>query len=378
LREDCVFGPFRFFGITASAVALLFLVSCKGHRKEAPAPPVVEVARVLQKDVPVYSEWIGTADGYVNAEIRAQVEGYLRSQNYTEGNFVKKGELLFVIDPRTFQAALDVARGRLKEAEAQEEKTALDVERYTPLAEESAISREELVDAEQAHKAATAAVASAKAAVEEAALNLGFTRITSPIDGIAGIATGQIGDLVGPATGNLTTVSTVDPIKVYISLSEKEYLGLTGKGDPHIDEIPLTLTLADGSVFPHKGRILFADREVNVQTGTIKVATVFENPGNVLRPGQFGRVRATMKKKSGALLVPLVAVSEFQGSYEVAVVGHDNKVDIRPVKVGEPAGSGLVVIDEGLKPGERVVAQGIQKLRQGMVVSPKPYASGGS
>jgi membrane fusion protein, multidrug efflux system len=351
--------------------ALVALSGCGEKPKPSAGPTVVEVALVVQSNVPVYREWIGTLDGYVNAQIRAQVTGYLRTQNYQEGGFVRKGDLLFEIDPRPFQAVLDQAKGQLAQAEAQLGKTELDVKRDTLLAKTSIISEEELDNAVQSNLAAKAAVASAKAAVDKAGLDLGFTRITSPIDGIAGIAQAQIGDLVGPgAVGDLATVSTVDPIKAYFSISEQEYLDAAANHRP-LEELSLELFLANGSVFAQRGRVLFVDRQVNAQTGTIKVAAVFENPGNLLRPGQFGRVRALLETKTGALLVPQRAVNELQGSYQVAVVGPDDKVDLRAVKPGEHVGA-LWEIDEGLRPGERVVAEGIQKVRQGMLVTPKP------
>ncbi len=358
--------------------ALLAVAGCKEKAKPALGPPAVEVVAVKQQDVPVYREWVGNLDGFVNAEIRAQVTGYLQRQAYQEGSYVRKGDLLFEIDPRPFQAALDQAKGQLAQAQAQLGKTELDVKRFTPLAKTSAISQQELDDAVQANLAAKAAVTVAQAAVEKAALDLGFTRVTAPIDGIAGIALAQIGDLVGPGIGGmLTTVSTVDPIKVYFSVSEQEYLN-AATGRTPLEKLALNLVLANGSVFSHPGRVLFTDRQVNDQTGTIRVAAAFDNPGNVLRPGQFGRVRALVEMKQGALLVPQRAVNELQGSYQVAVVGPDNRVDIRSVKPSQRVGA-LWVIDEGLKPDERVVSEGIQKVRQGMLVAPTaPVALSGS
>ncbi len=356
---------------------LVALAGCSEKGEPGTEPPAVETVAVTQQDVPVYREWVGTLDGYVNAQIRAQVTGYLRRQAYQEGSLVRKGDLLFEIDPRRFQAVLDQVKGQLAQAEARLGKTELDVKRFTPLAETSAISQQELDDAVQANLAAKAAVTSAKAAVEKAELDLGFTRITSPIDGIAGIAMAQIGDLVGPAiAGELTTVSTVDPVKVYIPVSEQEYLNLAASHTP-LERLSLELILANGRVFPQRGRILFADRQVNDRTGTIRVAAAFDNPGNLLRPGQFGRVRALLEVKHGALLVPQRAVNELQGSYQVAVVGPDNRVDLRSVKPGERQGT-LWVIDDGLKPGERVIAEGIQKAKQGMLVAPATATAHGS
>jgi membrane fusion protein (multidrug efflux system) len=337
------------------------------------------VVTVQPADIPLYQEWIGTLDGYVNAQIRAQVTGYLMAQDYKEGTPMKKGDLLFQIDPRPFQAALNQARGQLAQAEAQCDKTELDVERYTPLAKEKAISQEELVDAEHASLVAKAVVASAKAAVETAELNLEFTKITSPIDGIAGMARAQIGDLVGPASGELTAVSTVDPIKVYYTVTEAFYMDYVNrysdetKRAEHERDLELELILANGTVYPHKGKFYFADRQVDVRTGALRLAGLIPNPGRVLRPGQFARVRAKTQVITGVLAVPQRAVMELQGNYQVAVVDAANKVSIRPVKVGDRFGN-MWIIEEGLKPGERVIAEGTQKARAGTVVTPKPYA----
>src|SRR6185503_13242266 len=295
-------------------VPLVAFTACGPKKQAAAPPPDVDVVTVQSADVPLYTEWIGTLDGYVNAQIRAQVTGYLMAQDYREGGQVKKGDLLFHIDPRPFQAALDQARGQLAQAEAQFDKTELDVERYTPLAKVKAISQEELVDAEHASLVAKAAVASAKAAVETAELNLEFTKITSPIDGIAGIARAQIGDLVGPASGELTAVSTVDPIKVYFTFTEASYMDYMNrysddtKRAEHERDLELELILANGTVYPHKGKFYFADRQVDVRTGALRVAGLIPNPGHVLRPGQFARVRARTQIRAGALAVPQRAI----------------------------------------------------------------------
>jgi len=370
----------RLLCFLASIYLLLLGVGCE-EKKQAPAaaqPPEVEVVQVIQQNVPIYSEWIGTTDGLVNAKIRAQVSGYLLKQSYKEGTTVKKGDLLFEIDPRPFKAALDQAVAQLSIAKARRGKTELDVKRYTPLAKESAISQQELDDAVQANLAAKAGVQSAEAAVEQAKLNLDFTRIVSPIDGIAGTAIVQIGDLVGPSsTSELTTVSTVNPIKVNFPISEREYLDAVqsreraGRRQSTAVDMPIELILADGSVFPQQGKFSFADRQVDVKTGTIRVAALFTNPGDILRPGQFARVRALTETKQNALLVPQRAVTELQGGFQVAVVGTDNKVTIRNVKAAERVGS-LWVIDEGLKPGDRIVMEGVQKVREGQLVNPKP------
>ncbi len=332
---------------------------------------------MVQKDVPIVREWVGGTDGLVNAKINAQVQGYLIKQNYKEGSLVKKGQILFEIDPRPFQAALEQAKGQLAINEGQLYTAKANLEKIRPLAAVNAVSKKDLDDAIGREASARAAVQAAKAAVRKDEIDLSFTRITSPIDGIAGIAKAQIGDLVGsPGGPELTTVSTVDPIKVFIPLSEQEYMRFIreaeAKGNSESKGSNLELILADGRVFPHKGKLYFADRQVDERTGTIKVATLFPNPGNLLRPGQFAKVKALIETQEGALLVPQRAVTELQGRYQVAVVSADNKVDLRWVKVGERAGS-LWVIDEGLKPGERVIVEGIQKVKAGMPVTPKPY-----
>ena len=370
---------------------LLVLAGCGKSEQPEPRPPELEVVQVEQKDVPIPKEWVGTLDGFVNAQIRPQVTGYLLRRAYQEGSFVKKGQLLFEIDPRTFQAALDQTKAQvanaeqqLAQAEANQVKTELDVNRYGPLAKEQAVSQQDLDNAVQANLAAQAQVRAAKAQIDgakaqvaAAQLNLGFTKIVSLIDGIAGVAQAQIGDLVGPTT-LLTTVSTLDPIKVYFPVSERGYLDYVkenpdaAKRAAREKELALQLILADGSLYPYKGTFSFADRQVDVKTGTLRLEGLFPNPGNILRPGQFARVRAITTMKKGALLVPQRAVTEVQGSYQVAVVGNDNKVNIRSVKVGERVGSQWIV-DQGLKPGERVVAEGTQRAKAGMTVNPKPF-----
>jgi membrane fusion protein (multidrug efflux system) len=382
--------------------------------------------QVEQKDVPIYSEWIGTLDGMVNAEIKAQVTGYLLSKNYTEGSFVRKGQLLFEIDPRPLQAVLDQAKGdlakaegqvaqanaqllqsqaQLTQAEANQGKTQMDVDRFTPLVKSAVISKQDFDTAVQANLAAraqvkaaaavvesakaaivaaTAAAQSSKAAVRTAELNLGFTRITSPIDGIAGIAQAQVGNLiqpVNPNSGPLTTVSSVDPIKVYFTISEQEYLNFAKRNPTQSErnianeKLQLDLVLADGTTYPHEGKFFVADREVDQKTGSIRLGGVFPNPGNVLRPGQYGKVRSVTRIQAAALLIPQRAVTELQGSYQVAVVGPDNKIDIRSVKIGERVGVSLIV-EEGLKPGDTVVVEGMQKVKPGSAVNPKPFTVG--
>ena len=374
--------------VLLSAIVLASLGCAKSAQPQA-RPPDVAVVKVEQKDVPIWREWIGTLDGLVNAQIKPQVTGYLLRQNYTDGAFVKKGQLLFEIDPRTFQAAVDQAKGQLANAEGQvaqaqanEVKTQQDVTRYTPLAKEQAIAQQDLDNAIQANAAAKAQVEAVKAQVEaakaqvaSARLNLGFTKVVSLIDGIAAIAQAQIGDLVSTSS-LLTMVSTVDPIKVYFPVSEREYLEwMKGGSDPTKGiagepQLTLQLILADGSVYPHPGHVSFVDRQVDVKTGTLRVQGLFPNLGNLLRPGQYARVRAITSVKRGALLIPQKAVSELQGSYQVAVLGSDNKIQIRSVIVGERVGTDWI-IDQGLKPGERVAAEGIQKVRAGMLVNAK-------
>jgi membrane fusion protein (multidrug efflux system) len=355
--------------------ALLLLSGCKKQQEREIPPPTVEVVDVIQKDVPVYSEWTASTDGFVNATIRAQVQGYLIKQNYKEGDFIKKGQVLFEIDPRPFEAILEQAKGQLAQQQARWETARADLRRIKPLAEQRALSMKDLDDATGAEQAAHAAVTTAQASLDKAQLDLGFTKITSPIDGIAGIAKAQIGNLVGPGfIEELTTVSTVDPIKVYIPVSEQEYLKHVQNAQGRIAKVPLDLILADGSVHPYKGTFAFADRQVDVRTGTIKVTALFRNPRNILRPGQFARVRAQTMVKKGALLVPQRAITELQGSYQVAVVSPDNTIDIRPVKVTERIDN-FWVIDEGLKISEKVVAEGVQKIQQGMKVSPRPFVT---
>src|SRR6266481_5862894 len=361
----------------------IFASGCnKGQAAAAMPIPEVEVATVETRDVPMYGEWVATLDGYVNAEIRPQVAGYIIKQNYTEGSLVRKGQVLFEIDPRPFQATLDRAKGDLAQAQAQLGKATLDVERDTPLAEGRAIAKSQLDNEIQAKLGAQAAVESAKAAVEQAELNLEWTKVTSLVDGIAGIAQVQIGNLVG-ANSILTSVSQVDPIKAFFPINEHEYLFAQSKGSAISSDHTinffgnsLQLMLTDGSIYPQKGRILLADRQVDPGTGTIRIVAAFPNPGNVLRPGQYGRVRVETSVKKDALLLPQSSVAHLQGSYQVAVVGSDHKVSMRTVKPGATVGT-MWVIDEGLKPGEQVSAEGPQKLREGNLVTPKPVHHSG-
>jgi membrane fusion protein (multidrug efflux system) len=440
--------PTLIVAIGMIAAVLIIAVRSGKPAQAAPRALEVEVVRVEQKDVAVYSEWVGTTEGLVNADIKAEVTGYLLRQDYKEGSFVKKGQLLFELDPRPFQAAVDQANGQvaqfqgqleqaisqvaqaeaqvaqansqllqsqaqLAQAQANQVKTQLDVNKYAPLAEQKAVTQQELDNAVQGNAVAKAQVEAAragvetaraqlraanaqigtakaaintakgqienaKAAVRTAQLNLGFTSIISPIDGIAGIAQAQVGNLITTTSAPLTTVSTVDPIKVYFTLGEQQYLDFTKRSliearrGASVAQIELELVLSDGTAYPEKGSFFFADRQVDPKTGAIRMAGIFPNPGNVLRPGQYGRVRAVSATKSDALLVPQRAVSELQGSYQVAVVGGDHKIEMRTVKVGERSGSDWV-IEEGLKAGETVVVEGTQKIKPGDVVNPKPY-----
>jgi membrane fusion protein (multidrug efflux system) len=368
---------------------------------KTPAPPAVQVAQVVQKDVAVYGEWIGTLAGLVNADVKAQVTGYLVTQDYKEGSFVKKGQLLFQIDPRPFQAARDQAEGQLAQARAQlaqgvaqlssaqanQLKSQLDVEKYAPLVKDEAASQQDLDNAVQTNlsnkaqvQAAEAAIAAAKAqiqadqaAVETARINLGFTRVMSPINGIAGIAQAQVGALVSTSSGPLTTVSTLDPIRDYFTVNEQAYLELQKRfSSPDREGWKLQLIMADGTTYSREGNFYFADRAVDQNTGAIQLAALFPNPENLLRPGQYGKVRAVTRIQRNALVIPQAAVTELQGSYEVDVVGEDNRIAIRPVKVGDQVGT-MWIVRDGLNPGERVVVEGQQALRPGMQVQPKPF-----
>jgi RND family efflux transporter MFP subunit len=373
------------------------LAGCAGKSQtpQNQPPPAVGVIKVEQRDMPVYGDWVASLDGFVNANIQPQVSGYLLRQNYREGSLVRKDEVLFEIDPRPFQAALDQtrgqlaqAKGQLAQAQAQLQLAVINVNRDQPLAQARAIPQSQLDNDTQAREqgkatveTAKAAIQSAEAAVETAELNLGFTKVRSLIDGIAGIATIQIGNLVGQTTV-LTTVSQVNPIKVYFPISEQEYLSLAGRVDGKAPDllraasrVPLEMTLANGSTLSRKGRIIFADRQVDTQTGTIRMVGEFSNPGNVLRPGQFARIRAMTGYNHGALLVPQRAVTEIQGRYQVAVVGPDNKVAIRNVQAGDRVGE-LWIIASGLEPNERVISEGTSKVRDGMVVNPQPDTTG--
>jgi len=417
---NAVVGRISWALVVIAALAAASGCSNRTSGAAAASPPEVQVAAVEQRDVPIYSEWIGTLDGFDNADIKAQVTGYLLEQAYKEGSFVKKGQLLFQIDPRPFQASLELAQGQVAQsegqlaqaraqlaqaeaqvsvAEANQHRTQLDVDRYIPLAQQQAITTQDLDNATQNNLAAkaqlqaaqaqvataraqiiaaTAAVQSAKAVAQTAQINLGFTRLTSPIDGIPGIAQQQVGALVSPSSPTITTVSTLDPIKVFFTVAEQQYLDFHRRYstptslDAERKGLRLELILADGTVYSRNGTFYFADRQVDIRTGAIQVAGLFPNPGNTLRPGQYARVRTALRVQPGALLVPQRAVNELQGIYQIAVVDNDNKVNIRTVKVGDRIGTKWVV-SEGLNPGDRVVAEGLQKVRPGIQVKPTPY-----
>ena len=353
-------------------IAVFFALLAAGCMPKVPplGPPVVQGVDVVQKDVPIYSLWVGTLDGNINADIRAMVSGYLIKQDYSNGKYVKAGDLLFEIDPRTFQATLDQAKAQLT-------KTEQDVKRLTPLVKQNAVSQEELDDAVQANLAA-------KAQVDAAQINLDFTRITSPIDGIAGIAVPGLGDLVSPSSGPLTTVSQMDPIKVNFIVGEQGYLKYVRRylegsavAPRAVPEMELELILADGNPYPQKGKVIAADRQLDPRTGSIKMTGVFPNPDYLLRPGQFARVRAKVGVNTAALLVPQRAVTELQGDFQVAVIGADNKITIRSVEVGEQVDS-MWIIKKGLNPGEKVVAEGVQKVKEGLQVTVQPFAEAGA
>jgi membrane fusion protein, multidrug efflux system len=368
-------GAFR-----CCAIALV-VSSCskKGPGESSFGAPEVMVTEVLKQDVPVVREWIGSLDGSVDADIRARVSGYLISQNYKEGTVVHQGDLLFQIDPSTYEAAVEQAKSALAQAEANQIQSEQTEKRETQLFEQKVESKQNLDNAVQANAAAKAEVKAQQAALRQAQLNLDFTKIRAPVTGVAGIANPGIGDLVGPSDAQpLMTMSTVDPIKAYFQISEQDYLKVakdaersraTGGWPP-----PVEIVLADGSVYGHEGKFSAVDRDVDQQTGTIRLAALFANPANILRPGGFVRVRVTVRKLEGALLVPQRAVNELQTSHEVAVVGGDDKVEIRSVNVGERVGS-LWLIEDGLKPGDRVIVEGMQKVRNGQTVKPIPWAS---
>lgn len=361
----------RVIPIMGLAGALALAAGCSSKSQASPSMPApsVSVVTASSQDVPRRGEWVATLDGYVNAQIQPQVSGYLIKQNFREGSLVRKGEVLFEIDPRPFQAVVNQAEAQLEQAKARLALAEVNVKRDTPLAQQRAIAQSQLDSEIAALQEAKANVQAAQAAVETARLNLGFTKVRSLIDGVAGTATVQMGNLVAP-TSVLTTVSKLDPVKVYFPISEQEYMGYAKpSGKQGAASMSLELVLSDGSTFPQKGRVVFTDRQIDPQTGTIRLVGSFPNPGNILRPGQFARVRAVTGVMKSAVLVPQRAVNEIQGNYMVAVVGADNKVATRKVKVGERIDQ-LWVIEDGVKAGERVITDGAMKVRDGMPVNP--------
>jgi len=366
--------------VTMVIVACVLAAAGCGEKVEPEVQaPEVLVVDVVQRDVPVYGEWVGTTDGFINAQIRAKVQGYLLSKPYREGSLVKEGDVLFQLDARQYEAALDEAKGALGQAQANLVRSQQNVARYRPLAAKGAVSQKELEDTVQEMLADKAAVETAAAGVENAKLNLDWTTVRSPVDGIAGIAQAQIGDLIAPTT-LMTTVSQVDPIKVYFPISEQEYLrfaernpGAAAAGSS-ATQVPLELILADEQVYKHPGRVSAVNRQVELQTGSLQIQALFPNPDNMLRPGGYAKVRAVTDLRKGATVVPQRAVQEVQGSYQVVVVGANGTATFRPVKMGPKTGSDWV-IEAGLEPGERIVAEGMQKLRDGVKVTPKPYVA---
>lgn len=369
-------------GPVTTAVGLLFLLSMIGCGKKetppAPAPPEVEVTDVVVQTVPVYKQWVAQLNGQINADITPKVQGYLIERNYQEGFFVRKGQLLYEIDPRPFVAALDQVKAQVAVAVAQQTEAENNVTRDRPLAAQHAIPQKQLDTDISNLEAATAQVAAAKASMAQAELNLSWTKVFSPIDGLAGISNSNVGDLVGTST-KMTTVSQVDPIRAYFNISESDYLDRAqeisravqgGKGQANA--LPVEFIQTNGVTFPTRGRIILVNREVAASTGTIQLAADFANKGGILRPGGFGNVRIETGSTQNALLVPQAAVIEVQSMYQIVVVGADNKATFRPVKVGERVGTKWI-ITEGLKPGEKVVVQGFMKVREGMPVNPRPY-----
>jgi membrane fusion protein (multidrug efflux system) len=365
--------------LTALVVFALLGAACS--RKAAPAGPAapeVLVTTVAPRDVPRILERVATLDGFINANINAQVQGYIVSRDYQEGSAVKKGDLLFQIDPRPFEASLAQAKGTLAKDQANQVKGDADEKRAVDLFNKKVISDQERDTAIAAAGSSRANVEADQAAVKQAELNLGYARVTAPIDGVVGFANNQVGDLVGPSTGPLTTVSQVDPIKAVVAAGEGPFTDFVSRHpdqserDAYVKTLEFELILSSGNVYPQKGTFYALDRNLDTKTGSIRYYVTFPNPGNILRPGQFGKVRFVADQKKGAMVVPQEAVNELQGSFQVAVVDQNNKVSIRPVKMGERIGA-LWEVTEGLKPGDRVVVQGLQKAREGSTVTAKDW-----
>ena len=364
-----------------AALLILISLSCSCSRKTAqtaPSPPEVLVTTVQPQDVPRVLERVATLDGFINANINAQVQGYIVSRDYQEGSVVKKGDLLFRIDPRPFEAALAQAKGTLAKDQANQIKAGADKKRAIDLLNKKVISDQERDTAVAAADSTTANVEADQAAVKQAEINLGYTKITAPIDGVVGFANNQVGDLVGPTTGPLTTMSQIDPIKAVVTAGEGPFTDFVSRHpdaterNAYIKTLDFDLILGNGELYPHKGKFYALDRSLDPKTGSIRYYVTFPHPGNVLRPGQFGNVRFVADMKKGAIVIPQEAVNELQGSYQVAVVGNDNKVSIRPVKMGERIGA-MWEVTEGLKPGDKVVVQGLQKAREGSTVTVKDW-----
>ena len=361
----------------SSFVTLIFIASvipnaCSSKKEQPPPPPPgVTVTPVVQKDVPVHQEWVGTMVGNIDADIRPKVEGYLLAIQYGEGTYVRKGQALFQLDKRQAEAGVEQATGNLERARAALAQAQIDVRRYTPLVAQRAVSQAELDKAQSMERAAVATVDADQAVLDNAKLNLGWTSVTSPIAGIAGVAKVNIGDLMTPNTV-MTTVSSVDPIYVDFNIAEQDYLRFQRERNARAAGHNIELILGDGTTYPHRGRVLFLNREVDSRTGTIQIRGEFTNPGNVLRPGQYARIRAVTQLLKDALLVPQASVSELQGVYQVGVVSQDNKVSLKAVKLG-PQFRDMWVVESGLGVGENVVVEGLQRIKSGMTVTPTPY-----
>ena len=365
-------AAWRMHAIGVLTVALAICTGCSSHtEKPAPPPPGVTVTPVIQKDVPIHQEWVGTMLGNVDADIRPKVGGFLVSRLYTEGSYVTKGSPMFQLDKRQAQAAVEQAQGNLERARAALGQAQIDVRRYTPLVAQKAVSQAELDKALSLETAGKAEVNAEQAALDNAQLDLGWTTVRSPISGIAGVSKVQIGDLMTPIT-IMTTISSVDPIYVDFSISEQDYIKFVREKTGRRAGQNLELILGDGTVFPRRGHALFVNREVDSRTGSIQVRGGFPNPGNVLRPGQYARIRAATELRKGALLIPQQAVSELQGVYQVGVVATDNKATIKTVKLGPQSGD-MWVVESGLQVGDNVVVDGLQRIKSGMTVAPTPF-----
>ncbi|MFN2623738.1 MAG: efflux RND transporter periplasmic adaptor subunit [Chthoniobacterales bacterium] len=369
----------RSLSVALGVCVIVGLTACGKKTPPAPPPPEVLVTEVKQQDTPIYNEYVGQLDASVNATIQSRVQGYLVSQNYKEGQLVKKDDVLFEIDRRPFEAALAQAKAAFLQADASAKQAEMNAQRATDLFQRKVSSEQERDNATQSAAAARAQAEAQRAAVEQAQLNLDYTTIHAPVDGIAGLVKVQVGDLISAGT-ILTTVTKVDPIKAYFTVSEQRFSEYSRRyADPqqlieHEKELRFELILADGTVYPHTGELFAKDNQVDVRTGSLRIAALFPNPGNILRPGQFARIRVLSEIKPGALLVPQRAVSELQGTNQVAIVGPDNKVHIQPVKMGRRVDHDWIV-EEGLKAGDKIIVEGIQKVREGGLVNPKPWTA---